>query len=52
MHWLSNKLFVISATYKLKRIGPRKDPWGTPKLVIKILEMLESICTKHRLSIK
>ena len=52
MHWLSDNLFVISATHKLKRIGISIDPSGTPKLVIKIVEMLESICTKFRLSVK
>ena len=52
MHWLSDKLFVISATHKLKRIGPSIDPSVTPKLVIKILKTPESICTKCRLSVK
>ena len=52
MHWLSDKIFVISATHIFKKIGPSIDPWGTPKFVIKILEMLESICTKCRVSVK
>ena len=46
MHWPSDKIFVISATHILKRMGESRDPWGTRKSIIKILEMLESICTK------
>ena len=36
MRWLSDKIFVMSATQKLKRWGQRVDPCGAPKFVIKI----------------
>ena len=36
MRWLSDKIFVMSATHKLKRWGQRVDPCGAPKFVIKI----------------
>lgn len=36
MRWLSDKIFVMSATHKLKRWGQRVDPCGAPKFAIKI----------------
>ena len=52
IHLLPFNMLFISATHKLKRTGPRIDPCGTPKFVYKMLEMLESICTKCRLPVK